>query len=708
MHNSLCQGITIGAVVVPQGMAYSILAGLPPQFGLYSSFMGVLVYWFFATSKDITIGPVAVVSVLVGQILEGARSSHPGIPSHVVASALAMVAGCIIVLIGLVRLGWIVDLIPLVSISAFMSGSAISIAAGQLPLLLGIKGFSTRDSTFEVLYNTFKRVQHVDVDAIVGLSAVIVLYAVRYGCTMAGKKYPERAKLWFFASTLRTVCVILLYTTISYFINRNRRMHPLFSILRTVPGGFQNVAMPTINMEIFSIFASHIPATVLVLLLEHIAIAKSFGRLNNYTIDASQEMVAIGITNILGPFLGAYPATGSFSRTAIKSKAGVKTPFAGVITAAFVLIAIYALPAVFFYIPNAALAAVIMHAVLDLITTPSTILQFWRLSPAEVPIYFAGILVTIFCDIEAGIYTTVVISFALLGIRLLHSRRPKTVASNDSQPLLLRTTSTSLGSKDMFNQTASLPQDDFHQQRHNLLHNGIAIFAPSSSLTFFSANTHLDGFVKKIFDNTRRTNLAHYSHPSQRPWNDTEPLHGKSVSDNYGERPTLKAVVVDFKKVNVLDLTAVMRLLDVKKQLDGYTSPETVEWHFANINNHSIGKTLLAAGFGEGHECSKVQGTAHTVAKYGTLSKLDEELEKIEAGEVEDIVEEQQGDEGSSRSPSGSGKEDLFGCKPVVRSKHGSENFHTDLESAIRYTVVSIRARDGSARTSENRNADVV
>jgi MFS superfamily sulfate permease-like transporter len=117
--------------------------------------------------------------------------------------------------------------------------------------------------------------------------------------------------------------------------------------------GFQNAAVPQINSTIIKAFASNLPATVIVIVIEHISISKSFGRVNNYIINPSQELVAIGITNIFGPFLGAYPATGSFSRTAIKSKAGVRTPFAGVITAVIVLLAIYALPAVFFYIPSA-------------------------------------------------------------------------------------------------------------------------------------------------------------------------------------------------------------------------------------------------------------------------------------------------------------------------------------------------------------------
>lgn len=117
---------------------------------------------------------------------------------------------------------------------------------------------------------------------------------------------------------------------------------------------------PQVDHATVSAIAPYLPGAIIVLLIEHIAISKSFGRVNNYTISPSQELIAIGVANIVGPFFGAFPATGSFSRTAIKSKAGVRTPLAGVITAAVVLLALYALTTVFFWIPNAALAAVII------------------------------------------------------------------------------------------------------------------------------------------------------------------------------------------------------------------------------------------------------------------------------------------------------------------------------------------------------------
>lgn len=162
-----------------------------------------------------------------------------------------------------------------------------------------------------------------------------------------------------------------------------------------------------------SAIAPDIPVTIIVLILEHIAISKSFGRINNYVINPSQELVAVGFTNLIGPFLGAYPATGSFSRTAIKSKAGVRTPLAGIFTAIIVLLALYALTSVFFYIPMSSLAAIIIHAVGDLITPPNVVYQFWETSPLEVVIFFAGVLVTIFTNIENGIYVTIAASFGL-------------------------------------------------------------------------------------------------------------------------------------------------------------------------------------------------------------------------------------------------------------------------------------------------------
>lgn len=186
--------------------------------------------------------------------------------------------------------------------------------------------------------------------------------------------------------------------------------------------GFQVHSAPNIDTNLLSAIAGDIPSTIIVLLIEHISISKSFGRINNYTINPSQELVAIGFTNVFGPFLGAYPATGSFSRTAIKSKAGVRTPLAGIFTAVIVLLALYALTSVFFYIPSASLAGIIIHAVGDLITPLDVVYKFWAISPLDVFIFLGGVLIIVFTDIETGIYFTMVASAALILFRMALSK----------------------------------------------------------------------------------------------------------------------------------------------------------------------------------------------------------------------------------------------------------------------------------------------
>jgi solute carrier family 26 (sodium-independent sulfate anion transporter), member 11 len=479
-------------------------------------------------------------STVTGSIVTAAAKKLPKVPGHTIASALAIITGAIIAFLGFARLGWLTEFITLAAISAFMTGSAINIAAGQVPTLMGITGFNTRDATYRVIINTLKGLPGTNLNAAMGLTALFLLYLIRIVCNQLAKRQPNRRKLWFFISTLRTSFVILLYVMISWLVNRHHRKKPKFSILGTVPRGFQNAAVPTVNIPIIKTFTNQLPAAVIVLLIEHISIAKSFGRVNNYTINPSQELVAIGVSNLLGPFLGAYPATGSFSRTAIKSKAGVRTPFAGVITALVVLLAIYALPAVFFYIPNASLAAVIIHAVGDLITPPNVVYGFWKISPFEVVIFFAGVLVTIFSTIENGIYTTVSVSAALFLFRAFKAQgrflgRIKIHSvigdhlSEDEEPKKgdYSTSTRQLGGPGGVAETspdhtlstrnAFLPLD--HGDGSNPAieletpYPGIFIYRFSEGYNYPNANHYLDYLVEVIFAQTKRTNPATYGRP---------------------------------------------------------------------------------------------------------------------------------------------------------------------------------------------------
>lgn len=526
---------------------------------------------------------------------------------------MAVICGGIVCFLGLARLGFIVDFIPLPAISAFMTGSALNICSGQVKSLLGeTAGFSTSDPTYRIIINTLKNLPTSQLDAAMGVSACAMLYIIRFGCSYGAKKHPQRAKLFFFASTLRTVFVILFYTMISAATNLHRKDNPAFQVIGTVPRGFQHAAVPVINSRIIKTFANKLPAAVIVLLIEHVAISKSFGRVNNYTIDPSQEMVAIGVSNLLGPFLGAYPATGSFSRTAIKSKAGVRTPLAGCITAILVLIAIYGLTAVFFYIPKSSLAGVIIHAVGDLITPPNTVYQFWRVSPIDALIYFVGVFVSVFATIEDGIYCTVCISAAVLLFRVAKARGQflgkVTVHSVIGDHLLDGEGKYGGGGANRnSDEEGETDRSIFLPINHNDGTNpeveveqpypGIFIYRFSEGLNYPNANHYTDYLVQVIFQNTRRTNPFTYSSPGDRPWNNPGPRKGKSEQDQ-SHLPLLRAVILDFASVNNVDVTSIQNMIDVRNQLDKYAAPESVQWHFAHINNRWTKRALAAAGFG--------------------------------------------------------------------------------------------------------------
>ncbi len=174
---------------------------------------------------------------MVGNTVLKAKEKLPEVPSDVIASASSVIAGCIIVIIGLIRCGWIIEFISLTAISAFMTGSALNIAVGQLPALMGIAGFSTREATYKVLINTFRHLGQTKIDAAMGLTSLLLLYIIRAACNHGAERMPHRRKTFFFLATLRNAFVLLIYTMVSWLVNRNRRTKPLFKILSNVRRG---------------------------------------------------------------------------------------------------------------------------------------------------------------------------------------------------------------------------------------------------------------------------------------------------------------------------------------------------------------------------------------------------------------------------------------------------------------------------------------
>ncbi|KAJ4366281.1 hypothetical protein N0V83_007917 [Neocucurbitaria cava] len=716
LFGDVVAGVTVGFVVIPQGMAYALLAKLPAEYGLYTSFVGFILYWAFATSKDITIGTVAVMSTIVGNIVIKVQDTKPHLQAVDIARALSVIAGAVLLFIGLTRLGRIVELIPLVAITSFMTGAAISIGAGQVPALMGITGVNTRGPTYLVIIDTLKGLPRTKLDAAMGLTALFLLYAIRIFCSWMTKKQPSKKKLWFFISTLRMAFVILLYILISWLANKDiRGLHnpkndlkkAKFKILGKVPRGFQHAGAPKMDNELLSAIAPDIPVTIIVLILEHIAISKSFGRINNYVINPSQELVAVGFTNLLGPFLGAYPATWSFSRTAIKSKAGVRTPLAGIFTAIIVLLALYALTAVFFYIPLATLAAIIIHAVGDLITPPNVVFQFWETSPLEVVIFFAGVFVTIFTNIENGIYVTIAASSALLLWRQLFTHgallgkvkiyraTQNTIAHKEdghyapSQDSSVREAFIPISRKDGSNPLVGIESP----------YPGILIYRFTEGFTYLNQQGYMDELVHHAQTITRPTTLDRYTRLGDRPWNDPGPRRGQQLNTN-DDRPILRAIILDFSAVNNVDVTSIQGLIDVRAQLDRHAAPETVEWHFASINSRWTKRALTTAGFGY-MDRERFAARAHwnPVYSYVPLETPSSSPNKLHDPEAQEGAHG--ADDGHKALPAGK-----------VTTIHGQNRpfFHIDVAAAVESAISGVDKLDNVSSGSEREvgHAEVV
>ena len=515
-------------------------------------------------------------SLLVGQIIASTPQYNP----VTIATTLALIGGIIVIGLGLLRLGWIVDFIPNPAIAGFMTGSAITIGLSQCATLFGISGINTRAAGYLVLGTTLAGLGRSKLDAAFGLISLAFLYFIRWLTSYLERRYPGAERVFFFIRISRSIVVVIVSTLIAWGISKGHATPPI-SILGTVPPGLK-VDVPSVDANLLATLAPNIPIVAILMVLEHIAIAQSFGRINDYKINPSQEFVAIGFTNIVASFFQAYPATGSFSRTAIKSKSGVRTPIAGIYSGVVVILAVYLLTPAFFYISNAALAAVIIHAVGDLITGPKTWKQYWRIDPLELFIFIVGVVVTFFVSVEVGIYTTILVSLALFLFRVA---RPRIEALGR----ILIVTTSNAGSRYVY-----VPLDHSSIRTTEELERpppGIFIFRLVESLTYPNSNYVARQIVDYVRLRTRR-GKPRSTKKGDRPWNDTG-----IDSDANKELPVLKAIILDFTSVSQIDTTGVQALIDIRQSLNRYADQE-VEWHFANVAVSYVRRSLVAGGFG--------------------------------------------------------------------------------------------------------------
>ncbi|XP_027482143.2 sodium-independent sulfate anion transporter [Zalophus californianus] len=418
-------GLSVGLTVIPQALAYAEVAGLPPQYGLYSAFMGCFVYFFLGTSRDVTLGPTAIMSLLV---------SFYALHEPAYAVLLAFLSGCIQLAMGFLRLGFLLDFISCPIIKGFTSAAAITIGFGQIKNLLGLQAIP-RQFLLQV-YQTFRKVGETRVgDAVLGLVCMVLLLVLKLMRDHVPPVHPEMPPgvrlshgLVWTATTARNALVVSFAALVAYSFEVTG--YRPFILTGQTAEGLPPVRIPPFSVttangtvsftEMVQDMGAGLAVVPLVGLLESIAVAKSFASQNNYRVDANQELLAIGLTNVLGSLVSSYPVTGSFGRTAVNAQSGVCTPAGGLVTGVLVLLSLDYLTSLFYYIPKAALAAVIITAVAPLFDT-RIFGTLWRVKRLDLlPLCLTFLLC--FWEVQYGILAGTLVSVLIL----LHSvARPK-------------------------------------------------------------------------------------------------------------------------------------------------------------------------------------------------------------------------------------------------------------------------------------------
>ncbi|ORY47693.1 sulfate permease [Rhizoclosmatium globosum] len=588
--HDLIAGMTVTLVVIPQAIGYSTkLANLPAQFGLYTSFVGCLIYAPFATSKDVTIGPTAVLSLLVGHCVTTYIPNATTSEAVTYALTLGFWSGLIELFIGIFRWGIVTDFVPIPVIAGFTSGAAVQIIIQQAPSLLGIKGVNTTNAPYQVLADIFNSIGGISkYDAIFGLTALVTILIIKHSMAIASRKVPGLRYIGYLCYAI----TLVVATGISYALRGNPDI-PI-SIVKSVPWGLSGIQQPNLSLPYAASIFPAIPSVFLVSLLEHIAVVKTYGRINGYNPDSNQEIVAIGLTNVCASFVGGFPATGSFSRSAIKSATGVKTPLGTFYTGILVIVCLFTLTNVLYYIPNSVLAAIVITAISDLFVNFKIIKSLWEVEIFDFISFSIGFVVTCATNIENAIYASVAWSLLVLLIRVARPNIKVLVRTNQGHWIDPEATGT-------YRRPSLRPIDP----------TGILVFKIDESLTYPNSGYFVKRLKETIIDNFEYTPFhiyrverewaaqgmeQRYKYKAERSWNDnTEQRVRERERRGYAALPKLRAIVLDFSSVSHVDFTGLQALLDAKDDAERYAG-RAVPFHFANVRKYQLNALVRVHG----------------------------------------------------------------------------------------------------------------
>ncbi|XP_015962439.1 probable sulfate transporter 4.2 [Arachis duranensis] len=397
-QTDLMAGITVGVMLVPQSMSYAKLAGLQPIYGLYSGFVPLLVYGLFGSSRQLAVGPVALVSLLCSNVLSSITDPSSELYTEL-AILLALMVGIMECIMGILRLGWLIRFISHSVISGFTTSSAIIIGLSQAKYFLG----------YDVV-NSSKIIPLVE-SIIAGAHKFkwqpFVMGSIMLAILLTMKHLGKSRKQLRFLRAAGPLTAVVLGTIFA------KIFHPSsISLVGDIPQGLPTFSVP----KAFGYAESLIPTAALitgVAILESVGIAKALAAKNGYELDSNQELVGLGVSNVLGSFFSAYPTTGSFSRSAVNNESGAKSGVSGIVSGIIVTCALLFFTPLFEYIPQCGLAAIVVSAVIGLVDYDEAIF-LWRVDKKDFLLWTITSITTLFFGIEVGVLVGVGVSLAFV------------------------------------------------------------------------------------------------------------------------------------------------------------------------------------------------------------------------------------------------------------------------------------------------------
>jgi SulP family sulfate permease len=390
----LVAGITVGIILIPQGIAYALIAGLPPIYGLYCALVPQVMYAIFGSSRQVAIGPVAMDSLIVATGVS--TLALAGSESYIsIAILLALMVGTIQFILGIFSLGFIVNFLSKPVITGFTSAVALIIGLNQFRNLFGVDFFQS-DQIQYIIIDIWEQFSTYNAHTtIIGLLSVITIIIFR----KINKKIPNAL-----------IVVILGILTMKFFGSSFNDV----SIVKEIPSGLPFFVVPEFEIDQMKELLPIALTLVMVGFLETISIGKSLeAKQDEYRIRPNQELIALGLSNIAGSFFKAYPSTSSFSRSAINQESGAKTGMAALISVVMVVITLLFLTPLFYFLPKTVLAAIIIVAVFNLINFKEAS-YLWQANKLDFWLMMSTFLATLLLGIEYGIVVGVGLSLIIL------------------------------------------------------------------------------------------------------------------------------------------------------------------------------------------------------------------------------------------------------------------------------------------------------